>query len=515
MRLNKLLLAGSVLALALTGCSKNQEPGQEAQQGATTYASITFSMPGSTLRAADPGKENYEGEWAGQDKINNVDIYVESQGTMQKLNDQTLVAIDAVPGTYRVAAWKTTAGTKTIYVVVNNGGAIETALDAAKTADAFKTAWNTAYDMVETNGELKAAYASVGADNKDVIMMTGMSAQVVINEGITEDAANTAASSANATTTAATLAAANVVKVDVNRIAARVLATLNGTSTSMEYKANTVKIADIKNIKWTVMQYEAKSYPGLQTNFASPAYAFVSAAYPDATNRTGKYSYGRTTLTAIKNYTRTATPNPKNQDEANKIVLNASDMKFVTETTHKWGDKGASDYRKGNSAYVLVEAQVEPVEAFFAVATDYTSWSADKTKDLYFCTGGAAGVSGKFYLKSTMEGLTGYAVDVAGKDNFIKFAAGKMYYYAWLNPNTLEVNTWENSPVWRNNIYHVNITGFNKLGFSADPLNPDTPTPDPDDPIPGTDEHLNDPETYMGVHVTVIKWGVNSYDIVL
>ena len=70
-----------------------------------------------------------------------------------------------------------------------------------------------------------------------------------------------------------------------------------------------------------------------------------------------------------------------------------------------------------------------------------------------------------------------------------------MVYYAWLNPNTQESGTTYASPVLRNNIYHMHITGFTKVGLSAIPFVPRVQegngytflhTPfDPDETVPG------------------------------
>lgn len=70
-----------------------------------------------------------------------------------------------------------------------------------------------------------------------------------------------------------------------------------------------------------------------------------------------------------------------------------------------------------------------------------------------------------------------------------------MVYYAWLNPNTGDPSNSYASPVLRNNIYHMHITGFTKMGLSAIPFVPRVQegngytflhTPfDPDETVPG------------------------------
>ena len=102
------------------------------------------------------------------------------------------------------------------------------------------------------------------------------------------------------------------------------------------------------------------------------------------------------------------------------------------------------------------------------------------------------------------------------KDGVIEFKQGTMFYFAWLNPDDLAATRWNSSPVIRNNIYNVNVKSFSKYGFSGNPYNPDPDgpdKPDPDDPTPDPKDPIYDKETYMTTEITVIKWGVHSYDV--
>lgn len=94
-----------------------------------------------------------------------------------------------------------------------------------------------------------------------------------------------------------------------------------------------------------------------------------------------------------------------------------------------------------------------------------------------------------------------------------------MVYYAWVNPNTTNNRTWYSSPVLRNNIYHMHITGFTKMGLSGIPFvkKPDDPrfsflhNIDPDEKVPSNDEYLPIQDPYMNVKVTNVGWGIHSY----
>ncbi len=121
-----------------------------------------------------------------------------------------------------------------------------------------------------------------------------------------------------------------------------------------------------------------------------------------------------------------------------------------------------------------------------------------------------------------------------------RYVKGKVLYYAWVNPDNIP--TWYNSPVVRNNVYHIHITGFKNLGTNWNPLFPEDPNnpkgepvdpsnpngpkkplnPDPKPSVPGVDEPenpvdptdpLTTPETWMSVDVTVLPWQLHSYSI--
>ena len=95
------------------------------------------------------------------------------------------------------------------------------------------------------------------------------------------------------------------------------------------------------------------------------------------------------------------------------------------------------------------------------------------------------------------------AVDTKGKEKMSSISNVRlmMVYYAWLNPNTKESSTTYASPVLRNNIYHMHITGFTKMGLSAIPFVPRIPEGngykflhaplDPDEEAPAPNAPLN------------------------
>ena len=94
-----------------------------------------------------------------------------------------------------------------------------------------------------------------------------------------------------------------------------------------------------------------------------------------------------------------------------------------------------------------------------------------------------------------------------------------MVYYAWVNPSTNDNRTWYSSPVLRNNIYHMHITGFTKMGLSGIPFVQKPKDErltylhniDPDEKVPSNDEYLPIQDPFMSVQVTNVGWGIHSY----
>lgn len=58
------------------------------------------------------------------------------------------------------------------------------------------------------------------------------------------------------------------------------------------------------------------------------------------------------------------------------------------------------------------------------------------------------------------------------------------------------------------------MTNSAKLGFTGNPLNPGTdgPKPDPDEDTPRPDETLYPVDTHMSTEISIVNWGVHSYD---
>lgn len=529
----KLFLA--LLAPALMGglmaCNKqaNSDLDPEAQSTGDTYMSVTFTTanPNSTARAAVKEDESFNsiGEYIGRDEIKNVNVYVINlpEETVE-LKEFTAVNEnpDNDPNTkdFRTDAWKTTAGDKIIYVYVNiKDTKIAEALNAATSKTAFEKAAKDAYALTKDGVVLEGIAKYNKTDDKDIIAMAPIEPKTLtVAAGVTKAEAEAKPFDQ----------AKNSVQVSVRRLVAQAAVTANAESFDIkEMHGSTEKtLAKLTDLKWDAMQFEKTTYLTPKANGTddaklakfcmSPSFDFLPTAtnYVAGTNNAGdKYEYRKFDLTkanAVSKFTRNG------DDKENVKAIVATPMKFITETTHQLGGKLQADggtapftgYREGNTTYVIVSAKITPDETAWADGQK-AKYTADA--DLFY------GVQDhKFYAEETVaqEANKPSTAFTDGRDNVVKYPAGRCYYVAWLNPNEKGADKVTTSPILRNNIYHVNITAIKKLGFSGNPYNPNGDDPqDPDGPNkPNPENPLYKTETFMSTEVIVVDWGVHSND---
>ena len=527
-------LTQAMLALALVGgmsaCTKSMNGVDEGTTSATgdTYISVAFSTANPNSTRAEDERFNSIGEYIGRDKVEDVNIYMinpidESIEVKKFVNNNSTTEPNIVANAdnngdtndFRTEAWKTTPGQKIVYVYVNIAGtAIETELDKAHDKASFEAANKAVYTLVE-NGAVKGDFAKCdddGTKKEDVIAMNTVTpVPLTVIAGVKKKAAEDGTN--------------NRADVTVRRLVAQAAVTSSkGTYDITEsYKGVETTLASLGDFQWDVMQYEQKTYLMPQPTedgkdaktvefCKSPNFEFIPA--DDYSSAKDKYAYRAFTGAEVKTFTR------NNDDKENVKAIVATPMKFITETTHQLGGKLKTDdptntgketgYRKGNTTYVIVSAKITPKV--------WGEGQESKTgDDLYF------GVKDHKFYKDLEDAKTANKVasvpesdQANAPDNVKKFTGGRCYYVAWLNPNNQGEG--ENkepivSPILRNNIYHVNITGMKKLGYTRNPFDPTDNTPkDPDDPTPDPKETLYPIDTYMAVEISVVNWGVHSYD---
>ena len=528
----------AMLLFGAASCQdKNSGIDPDTLETGTTYMSLVLDLSQSIdelrlTRAEDDDVHNPAGEWEGRDLIKNVDVYIlhPSRGTIQV---QTVTEITppapGQDGIYATPAWAVQPGTgRSIYVVVNNDGLIKTQLNAAATGSApdkiaaFEAAYKAAYEYT-----LDTYAKEEGAPLKDVILMSGQPLRgVQMKAGVTAE---------QATINSGTPISLdkNQFALTVRRSAARVAVTKDPAITTEAPISDGVNTyGTLKNLKWTYGQFEKKTYllwndsatvisgdTKLHYTTKSPNWGYVPTVADYTTQAQAKYDYSLVNdlskLKAINALTGN-TPSVTN-------IITDGNMQFINETTHQYGPESQqtigqklTGYRKGNTAYVMIEAVFTPVPEVWATGEQ---GSYIEGNDLFYNM-----TNGKFYASETNAKNAVIGTYTPPKDGLIKYPGGKVYYFAWLNPDGVDPATGFkpdkvfNSPVIRNNIYHINVTGFKKLGFSGNPYNPypgpTNPIPvDPDEDVPTPDELLKTVETYMAAQITVVNWGVHTYNV--
>ena len=559
MKLNKMFLVGALLSLGFASCSKEGN-GPDPDNAAKSYMSMTLSMPMGSARAGDGQDQanpdyHYVGEWAGKDKIEKVSIYMVPQGgpglveSAEDLDFGTYYENPTIDPATHNAILKPKKGIKVnsavgktvkVYVVLNDIAGKAKALLANVNAADFDAKFKEVIELSTQaeavsqanafNGTAAGKIAKKNGATDETIMMTCFepSAPLTIEAAVSE--ANAIAG------------VKNQAKVTVERSVARAMVSTKEqtfvvkASSQIGAIAAGGELATITDIRWVVAQGERRQYLSkkrgtIQENtWVTPGSDFVPTSSTFHTNATEYYDYAglwedhNTDPTVISGTQVPTLADYQLQNVTDELAQSLSG-KFLLPNTHKSGaDAASSHYKRGNTAYVLVRAKFTPKkEAFIDRGKTYT----DGSQVLDYGDGDDffVGENGQFYV--SMKSVTDPKVGGVAGMKAHKYVKGKVLYYAWLNPSTTSPESWWNSPVVRNNIYHIHIKSIKKLGFNWNPLvpdpdpstneNPNNPDPNPDEPgtpIPTDPEQpLPDQDTFMSVEVTVLPWLVHSYEV--
>ena len=574
--------AAMILALGagFTACSNDDLGKQEAKavsQTGTSYMTVSFRLPAPSATRAD--RYQYA-SWNGKDKIESVKVFVfKDDNTLEKVHtyaENELAFNQGTSGDVKVNAnnaFKITAGTKKVYIVVNpttvanmpvTEGTTTLADFLAKyegselgfTAEAYPTATATT---------TRADEVAKVADGKDVIMMTGAPTTINIEDGVTEQQA--------------VAGVKNQAALTVKRVAARVLVTtatgkteftINGDNPqTATTKEDNFAIAKVTDLTYTVAQGEktlflqgkdfgtqgsTQDLEGSKTYEETPGFNYVPAnsdqfwaketmeSYQEAIKY---YDYSGLWKAASSVKARTAFINDDNKDQKEVDLVTGHITAatggdagiFVLPTTHTYGaDADATKYRGANTAYVLVRGKITP-QFYVNSQGVLTMTPLTKGTTFYLGANGLAYESADCVQDPNKGGVTGQTAQ--------KFVNGKVLYYVWIHPDNLAKPL--NSPVDRNNIYHIQIASISKYGANWNPFvpypkgtpeldpktgkpknnpggqtpnNPNNPDDRPNDnpfepvhPPVNPFQNLTPKETWMSVNVTILPWQVHSYQV--
>lgn len=615
-----MLLTATASVGTFTACS-NDDPAPYVKPDnheGTTMMSIQFAlqMPKSN-RAADDKQNisnpefNYAGKWIGNDLIKAVDVYIfkadpaaaggYSLETSDNLDATKIDFQQPMVGNNDVAyirpkkGFKVDPGQKKVFVVVNPTTETQALLTGATDLTAFEAKYNgvmtlqnggAAAPTVYTDATAAAVTAGdpftvadhlakvegTGANQKDVIVMTGLAGEINVQDNVNE------------AQTLNTSAPVNRAKVTVQRAVARVLVTSDATSYDVkgddpttpavesEADGNAVVLATIDNLTYVVAQGESSLYFNQQDSDNPTNYQYKtpnSTYIPTGTADDPAANYGAAQY-AMYDYTGLwrkhdnklggydVPTNAAYDASLNNVVGQVQNQdglhgEFFLPNTHAYHDtdRGQSGYRKGNTAYVLVRGKINPKFVYTGANQVDNNWTATHADDDLFL-----GDDGKFYASAALANdptTNGNAAAAAMKVK--KFVKGKVLYFVWVNPDHTSGKEWINSPAIRNNIYHIQISGIANYVYNWNPLipnpndpvdptkpvspenprdpnNPNNPDPQPSVPDPNhpgknipdpkeppTDITPKDPlslkEAWMSVDVTILPWQVHTAKVIL
>ena len=583
--------AAMILALGagFTACSNDdlgKSESKEVAQNGTAYMSVSFTLPAPGTTRAD--RYQY-GSWNGKDKINSVKVYVfNAEDKLEKVVSLSNLRLDQqTTGTVKVSsneAFKVKAGAKKVYVVVNPTDAVTLPETVDTPLATFTAAYNKVnapeavtppaadpyYPTVAVTATRADKFASVSGQ-EDVILMTGDKAEVTVADGVTEQEAVSGAK--------------NQAHLTVERAVARVVVTTNKTVAAFEIKgddpttANTKEtdfvLATLSDITYTVAQGErafnflkkehadagtTQDKEGSKKYEETPAFTQKTANTDEFWGKTAMepyqgliehYDYSGLWLNNKKGFevkSRDAFLNAEADEdkEIDKVTTHITTATtgdhgiFVLPTTHKYGATAdASDYRKTNTAYILVRGVLTP-KVYVNAQGVLTKGALTAKADFYLGANGLVYESKDCVQDPKKGGVAGQTARL--------YKGGKALYFVWVHPDKLAGTL--NSPVDRNNIYHVQLKGVASWGANWNPLVPypkgtpelDPKTGKPKDPTKGTTtpnnpnnpddrpndnpfepvnppvnpfENLTPTETWMAAEVTILPWAVHSYEYIL
>ena len=503
--------AALTLATSLTSCSKDywdelsEHTEEQAAPKPTTFMTVAFALPKLSTRAGaadgqdlDDPNFNHHGKWAGTDKIDNISVYVfngdnstakleikkdfASTGLITKVEDNQLFVKIKEP-------FLVSKGNKKIYVVINStteSDALLTATVNSTTLQQFSEKYESAeLSLVAATGGSVADKVAKLENNQHIILMTGAPINKLMEDGVSKFEASTGTR--------------NNASVQFKRAVSRVLVTttkdsytLAGYNPSNAQKENDFLTLD--QLHYVVAQgenhlyFQQKASTDGTAAFTTPAFDqvpretdFSADSYTQEYNQIGtNYDYaglkkdqtGNTST--VKGFSvkvrNPFDPTPTTVEELAKADLNGELAgQYVLPTLHKFNtDETQTGYRKGNTPYVLVRARITPKKYIGDNGQVSDAPLADDV-DLYYGL-----ETGYFYVnKNHVTDGEHY-----GKANF-----------AWLNPD--DASKPLNSPVVRNNIYHLHIASISQLGSNWNPLVPK----DKDNPDPFPNDNPNEPTT--------------------
>ena len=516
--------AALTLASSLTSCSKDywdelsEHTEEQAAPKPTTFMTVAFTLPKLSTRAGaadgqdlDDPNFNHHGKWAGTDKIDNLSVYVfNGDNNTAKLeikkdfaSTDLITQVEANQLFVKIKEpFLVSKGNKKIYVVINStteSNALLPAMVNSTTLEQFSEKYESAELalVAETGGSVADKVAKLD-NNQHIILMTGAPIMKDMEDGVSKFEASTGTR--------------NNASVQFKRAVSRVLVTttkdsytLAGYNPSNAQKENDFLTLD--HLHYVVAQgenhlyFQQKASTDGTAAFTTPAFDqvpretdFSADSYTQEYNNIGtNYDYAglkkdqTDNTSTVKGFSvkvrNPFAPTPTTVEELAKADLNGELAgQYVLPTLHKFNtDETQTGYRKGNTPYVLVRARITPKKYIGDNGQVSDAPLADDV-DLYY------GLETGYFYVNKNHVTDGEHYGKANQKAY-KYTKRVALYFAWLNPDNVSKPL--NSPVVRNNIYHLHIASISQLGSNWNPLVPK----DKDNPDPFPNDNPNEPTT--------------------
>ncbi|MDO4695453.1 Mfa1 family fimbria major subunit [Porphyromonas sp.] len=503
MKASRFLLIGAI-ALGLFACKDGYNKGGVGPDSKeSTYAGLFVKNKISDLRNVVDSEADYDGR-TGENGLKKMHLLSSVKPMMwdyaASLGPGQFAPIPAVPGTFTVEPWVTEPGQHFMALLLNdvNGNIISgvTIADVKDRKFGSKTAPAEDLKALSTDGEF---------------VMTSGSIDKLVKEGVTKATAETGTDENS-----------NVFTFDVERVVAQGL-----VAKADALNAETVDgrgTIDLTKLTYTAVNGAVETYlftehAGDRTMGADQLYD----NYESALHNYVEYKNAQDPAGVVDKLIRLGNINPNlGGYAAVNVADNAVGAKaargiyFLENSVEKatsW-TKENKDYGFYRMAYAKVYAEFIPKVLYYLDGTVIKSKS---------------GVAGATFYQGEKDGLF-YETKEAAKKSAIApdqkaytYKDGKCAYRALWNrqfvaDNQGAVNV-TNADTRRNNVYLIEIKGFQTIGMpwdSSDPGDPYLPKPaDGEEPTTPDNPDIEKQDTYMRVEAKILKWNLVSRKVIL
>lgn len=503
--MKKLTFFLSVAAvLGLVACKKEaKEVDDTTISTGNTYAGLYIKTQNSSTRSVNDSEVDHDGR-AEENSLQKIKLLssVKSmswdKGTV--LSPGTFTSVPGDVNSYTVEPWITTPGTHFISLLVND---INTSL--APGID-IANAKSFVYGSTTNPSESLAALS-----NENQFVMTSKSFQANVKEGISKTTAQNGTDETS-----------NIFKLNIERVVAQgLVAKAENLQAETVDSQGSITLNDIQYaaINGAVKTYLFADNAGARTMGTDQEYDGLKSAIHDFTEYKNAQNHGavKDKLIRLSNFsTNVDSYKPINVAENATIAKGTRGVYFFENSVDKttsW-TKENKDNGFYRMAYAKIYTRFTPRVLYYLQGTEL------KTK---------AGIPGKTFYKGETDGLFYETKDAAKKSTIAPgqkaytYKDGKCAYRAlWnrqLNTQTPGVVNVTNADTRRNNIYFIEIKGFQTIGMpwdSSDPNDPNLPKPsDSEEPASPDNPDIEKQDTYMRVEAKILKWNLVSRQVIL